>query len=85
MLQEAADPATPGEPTSYDQVSVPVAADVPPIGLKLDTNKNGQIGIGDEGFGSLGSTGMAYAIVERTTARWSTRAISTTAAPAWAR
>ncbi|HEX4730067.1 MAG TPA: hypothetical protein VH299_02300 [Solirubrobacterales bacterium] len=67
VLQEEANPSTPGEPTSYDQVSVPVAADVPPIGLKLDTNRNGQIGIGDQGFGSLGSTGMAYAIFERTT------------------
>ncbi|MBS1676008.1 MAG: hypothetical protein JST08_01360 [Actinobacteria bacterium] len=67
VLQEEVDPATPGEPTSYDQVSVPVAADVPPIGLKFDADRNGQIGIGDKGFGSLGTSGLGYAIVERTT------------------
>jgi hypothetical protein len=67
VLQEAADPTTPGEPTSYDQVSVPVAADVPPIGLKFDANRNGQIGIGDQGFGTVGTSGVGYAILERTT------------------
>lgn len=67
VLQEEVDPAAPGEPTSYDQVSVPVAADVPPIGLKFDADRNGRIGIGDEAFGSLGSSGVGYAIVERTT------------------
>jgi hypothetical protein len=67
VLQEEANPSTPDVPTSYDQVSVPVAADVPPIGLKLNTDKGGKIGIGDETFGSLGSNGVGYAIVQRTT------------------
>jgi hypothetical protein len=67
VLQEEADPSTPDVPNSYDQVSVPVAADVPPIGLKLNTDQGGKIGIGDETFGSLGSNGIGYAIVQRTT------------------
>lgn len=67
VLQEEANPSTPDVPTSYDQVSVPVASDVPPIGLKLNTDKGGKIGIGDETFGSLGSNGVGYAIVQRTT------------------
>ena len=67
VLQEEVDPATPGVPTSYDQVTVPVAADVPPIGLALDTDKSDKITIGGEGFGTIGSEGVAYAIVERTT------------------
>jgi hypothetical protein len=67
VLQEEANPSTPDVPTSYDQVSVPVATDVPPIGLKLNTDKSGRIGIGDESFGSLGANGVGYAILQRTT------------------
>jgi hypothetical protein len=67
VLQEEANPEAPGVPTSYDRVSVPVAADVPPIGLALDTDAGGQIAIGGERYGFVGQTGMAYAVVERTT------------------
>jgi hypothetical protein len=69
VLQEEVNPETPDVPTSFDQVTIPVAADVPPIGLALDTDRNGQISIGGEGFGTVGSSGVGYAIVERTTGK----------------
>jgi hypothetical protein len=67
VLQEEVDPETPGVPTSYDQVTVPVAADVPPIGLTLDTDKDGKIAIAGEGTATVGDNGVGYAVVERTT------------------
>jgi hypothetical protein len=67
VLQEEANPTTPGEPTAFDQVNVPVAADVPPSGLTLDTDKDNAISIGGQSYGKVSDNGIGYAIVERTT------------------
>jgi hypothetical protein len=67
VLQEEANPTTPGEPTAFDQVNVPVAADVPPSGLTLDTDKDNAISIGGQSYGKVNDNGIGYAIVERTT------------------
>jgi hypothetical protein len=67
VLQEEANPSTPGEPTAYDQVNVPVAADVPPSGLTLNTDKDNAISIGGQSYGKVSDDRIGYAIVERTT------------------
>jgi hypothetical protein len=55
------------EPTSYDQVTVPVVPDDPPIGAALNTiGPNGGIQIAGAESAS-GNGGTAYAILERTT------------------
>ncbi len=68
LLQETVDPEAGGEPTSYDQVTVSVVPDDPPLGAPLNTlDDAGRIVVGGESFG--GGSGISYVVLERSTRR----------------
>ncbi len=68
LLQETVDPKGDDEPTSYDQVTVSVVPDDPPLGVPINTlDGAGKIAIGNESFGD--GDGISYVVLERSTRR----------------
>jgi hypothetical protein len=68
LLQETVDPEGGDQPTSYDQVTVSVVPDDPPLGVPINTlDGAGKIAIGGESFG--GGDGISYVVLERSTRR----------------
>jgi hypothetical protein len=67
VLQLKAEPEEAGEPDSFDQVTVSVVPNDPPIGVPIDTlDGNGAISIGGQTYGA-NQGGSAYVVLERTT------------------
>jgi hypothetical protein len=68
VLQLGADPEANDDPTSFDQVTVAVAPNDPPIGVPIDTQgDNHAIVIAGQGYGGGAGEGTAFVVLERTT------------------
>lgn len=66
VLQLTAEPEEADEPDSFDQVTVSVVPNDPPIGVPIDTlDANGAISIGGQAYGA-NQGGSAYVVLERT-------------------